>query len=81
MRFSRSSKDFSILSRRSLYSPIDTSLLILGLFFISLARLPNLRVEIVSASLNMEGLQVIMRQVFELPPRDSYRTRVSLESL
>jgi hypothetical protein len=71
MRFSLSSKDFSIFSRRDLYSDMETSLLIFGLFLIYLARLPNRRVETVSASLKIEGLQVMMRHVFELPPRDS----------
>jgi len=38
-----------------------------------LAHLPNLRVPIVSASFKLEGEQVMIRQFFELPPRDSYR--------
>jgi len=71
MRFSLSSRDFSIFSRRDLYSEMETSLLIFGLFLIYFARLPKRRVETVSASLKIEGLQVMMRQVLELPPRDS----------
>ena len=52
-----------------------------GLFLTCLARLPNLRVLIVSALLSIEGLQVMIRQVFALPPRDSYNTLVNFESL
>jgi len=43
----------------------------LGLFLIFFALAPNLRVEIVSSSLKLEGEQVMIRQVLELPPRDS----------
>ena len=57
-----------------------SSLLILGLFLIFLALLPNFKVDIVSSSLNLAGLQVIISAVLELPPNDSYKILVSLES-
>jgi len=34
----------------------------------------------VSSSLKLEGEQVIIRHVFEFPPKDSYNTLVSFES-
>ena len=46
-----------------------------------LALLPNLKVESVSLSLYALSEHVITRQVYELPPSDSYRTLVNLESL
>ena len=58
-----------------------SSLLTFGLFLIAFARMPNLRVEMVSASLNADGEQVIIRAVLALPPSESCSTRVSLESL
>ena len=61
-------------------SSIVDSLLIFGLFLIFLALAPNHKVDTVSSSLNDEGEQVIMRHVLELPPSDSYKTLVSLES-
>lgn len=39
-----------------------------------LALTPNLKVERVSASLNIEGEQVMIRVVLALPPNDSYNT-------
>jgi len=57
------------------------SLLILGLFFIFFAQAPNHKVLIVSSSLKLLGEQVIIKHVFELPPRDSYKTLVNFESL
>lgn len=62
-------------------SLFDNSTLTTALFFIVLARVPKRRVDTVSASLNDDGEQLIIRVVFELPPSDSYRIRVSLESL
>lgn len=78
---SLSTRSFSALSNKNLSSCKDISLFIFGLFLIYLARLPNLRVEMVSASLYIDGLHVIIKHVLELPPKDSYRTLVSLESL
>jgi hypothetical protein len=43
-------------------------------------RFPKRRVERVSASLKEEGEQLMTRVVRELPPSDSWRTRVSLLS-
>jgi hypothetical protein len=50
-------------------------------FLMDLARIPKRRVPNVSASLYEEGEQLMMRVVLELPPRDSCRIRVNLESL
>ena len=52
------------------------SLLIFGLFFILLALSPNLKVDKVSLSLYILGEQVIIKQVLELPPKDSCKTLV-----
>jgi len=38
-------------------------------------------VDLVSSSLNIEGEQVMIREVLELPPRDSCNSLVSFESL
>ena len=46
-----------------------------------LALAPNLRVDNVSYSLNGCGEVVIIRHVFEFPPRDSDNILVSLDSL
>ena len=46
-----------------------------------LALYPNLKVERVSASLKRDGEQVTIRQVLELPPSDSDKILVSLDSL
>jgi len=46
-----------------------------------LALAPNLRVDRVSASLYGCGEQVIIKQVLELPPKDSDKILVSLDSL
>lgn len=45
-----------------------------------LARWPNLSVPVVSSSLSLAGEQVMISAVLALPPRDSYKTLVSLES-
>ena len=58
-----------------------TSLFILALFLIFLARSPNLNVLNVSLSLNTLGEHVIIKHVFELPPKDSCKTLVNLLSL
>lgn len=42
--------------------------------------MPNLSVEIVSASLYDEGEQLMISVVLELPPSDSWSMRVNLES-
>ena len=57
------------------------SLFILGLFFIFFALSPNLNVDKDSLSLYIEGEQVIIKHVFELPPKDSCKTLVNLDSL
>ena len=46
-----------------------------------LALAPNLRVDTVSYSLYGEGLHVITRHVRELPPKDSDKILVNLDSL
>lgn len=71
----------SAILRRCFNSFTESSLFTLALFLICFARWPNLRVDMVSCWLNMLGLQVIIRAVFELPPRVSYNICVSLESL
>lgn len=81
MRLFLSSKSFSALSSRIFNSYKVTSLLILGLFLIFFALLPKRSVPIVSASLKIDGLHVMIKHVFELPPSDSDKIRVNLESL
>ena len=68
-----SSSEIFLLASSNKYftSAIDRSLFYLALFFIYFALLPNFRVPTVSSLLSIAGLQVIMRLVFELPPRDS----------
>ena len=53
----------------------------LGLFLMNLALVPNRRVEMVSATLKLLGLQAMMREAREVPPRESCRILVSFESL
>ena len=60
---------------------MDNSLFTLALFLIYFALIPNFSVEIVSFLLNILGLHVITKAVFELPPKDSCKICVSLESL
>lgn len=69
---------FSALSSKVRSSGTVSSLLIFGVFFIFLAEIPKRREEIVSAILLGWGEQVTIKEVFELPPKDSWRTRVSL---
>lgn len=56
------------------------SLLTFGLFFMFLARYPNLKVLKVSASFNILGERLMIRLVLAFPPKDSWRILVSLES-
>mmetsp|Transcript_49797 Transcript_49797/g.119890 ORF Transcript_49797/g.119890 Transcript_49797/m.119890 type:complete len:252 (+) Transcript_49797:178-933(+) len=58
-----------------------TSRLISALFFTSLARLPNSNEHLVSSRSASWPEHVMMRQVLELPPKLSARSRVSMESL
>ena len=51
------------------------------MFFIFLAEIPNLNVEIVSEILLGWGEQVTIKLVLELPPKLYCRTLVNLESL
>ena len=67
-------------ARSALSSSGDSSALTRAVFLMDLARIPKRRVDSVSASLYAEGEQLIMRVVRELPPSDSCRIRVSLES-
>lgn len=60
---------------------MENSLLTFALFLIYLARWPNLKVDLVSSSLNTEGEQVMISEVIELPPSDSCNNRVNFESL
>lgn len=77
------------LSERSFYafyskfwsSATVIYLLILGLFFIFFAEIPNLNVDIVSAMLLGCGEHVTIKVVLELPPSDYCKTLVSLLSL
>ena len=59
----------------------DLSAFYFTLFFMLLALLPNRIVESVSRSLYLLYEQVITRQVYEFPPSDSCKMRVSFESL
>ena len=68
------------LESRCLSSAGESSWLTRALFLIDFARIPNRRVESVSASLYAEGEQLMMSVVLELPPSDSWRIRVSFES-
>lgn len=61
---------FSALSRRVRSSGTVISLLILGVFLIFLAEIPNRRDEMVSARLLGWGEQVTIKLVFEFPPKD-----------
>ena len=45
-----------------------------------LARTPKRKVLMVSESLKEDGVQLMIKVVRELPPRDSWSIRVSLES-
>ena len=72
---------FSALSRRVRSSGTVISLLILGVFLIFLAEIPNRRDEMVSARLLGWGEQVTIKLVFEFPPKDYWRTLVNLLSL
>ena len=56
------------------------SLLTFGAFLIFRALAPNLNVLKVSQSLNGWGEAVIIKQVFELPPKDSESILVSFDS-
>jgi hypothetical protein len=62
-------------------SPTVSSLLIFALLVIFLAETPNLRVEMVYDRLVGCGEHVMIRVVRALPPNDSCRILVSLESL
>jgi len=61
-------------------SSIVCSLLILGLFLIDFALIPNLRVERVSYMLNCAGEQVTINVVRLLPPKEHCNILVNLES-
>ena len=67
-------------ARRPLSSRGESSVLTRALFLIDLARIPKRSVDSVSASLYDDGEQLMISVVRELPPRDSCRIRVSLES-
>ena len=69
------------LSSSSFNSATVYSLLILGRFLMAFALTPNLSVLIDSDSLKIEGEQVMISVVLELPPNESYKILVSLESL
>ncbi len=71
----------SAFSSKNSNSSTVYSLLILGLFFISLAVLPNLNAETVSDSFKLEGDKFIMSRVKQFPPIDSFSSRVNFESL
>ena len=58
----------------------ESSTLTRAVFLILFARIPNRRVESVSASLYEDGEQLMISVVLELPPRDSCNIRVSFES-
>jgi hypothetical protein len=61
---------FSALSNKVSSSGTVIYLFILGVFFIFLADIPNLREDMVSAMLFGWGEQVTIKLVFELPPND-----------
>ena len=62
------------------FSTALKSALMVGLLMMALARLPNRRVESVSTTLYVLGEHVMTMQVLALPPSDSERMRVSLQS-
>jgi len=76
------SLSFSVLAlaSKSYSSATDITEFTLTTFLIYLARFPNISVETVSSRLSKAGDAAIIRVVLELPPRDSERMRVSLES-
>ena len=55
------------------------SLFILGLFFIALARVPNLNVVRVSYRFVYDGEHVIIKVVLLFPPNEFYNILVNLE--
>lgn len=57
------------------------SLFTLGLFLITFAYTPNLKVDKVSDILSIEGEHAIINVVLVLPPRECYKILVNLESL
>jgi len=57
-----------------------SSMLISASFLTRLARLPNSSAQRVSSRSFAKDEQVMMRHVFELPPKLSARRRVSMES-
>ena len=57
------------------------SSLIFGLFLMFLARLAYLKVVRVSSKLKSAGPRLAIMIVLVFPPKESYRRRVSLESL
>jgi len=61
----------SAFANIALSSSMVLSLLIFGLFLIFFALAPNLKVPTVSSSLKLDGEQVMIRHVLELPPKDS----------
>lgn len=67
-------------SNRLFHSSAVSSSLTLTTFLTVLARLPNSSVDLVSDSLKLAGEQQMTMVVRALPPRDSCRIRVSLES-
>ena len=70
----------SLSLRSFLYSPAVLSAFTLGLLRSRFARVPNLRVDSVSGTLYDDTDAVTIRAVLALPPRESWRSRVSLES-
>ena len=72
---------FSSFYSKYLSSFTESSLLTLALFWICFALCPNFRVEMVSCSLKILGLQVTTKDVLLFPPRLSYRICVNLLSL
>ena len=71
---------FSRFSAYRFHSAGPRSKLTKGWFFMLFARFPNRSVESVSISLYDDGLHRITSDVFELPPRQSCKSRVSLLS-
>mmetsp|Transcript_22786 Transcript_22786/g.77558 ORF Transcript_22786/g.77558 Transcript_22786/m.77558 type:complete len:201 (-) Transcript_22786:1063-1665(-) len=67
----RSASKCSFLSRSSFNSSAERSWFTFTTFLIILARWPNRKVLMVSCSLKFDGEQVMISEVFALPPRDS----------
>mmetsp|Transcript_69457 Transcript_69457/g.193259 ORF Transcript_69457/g.193259 Transcript_69457/m.193259 type:complete len:201 (-) Transcript_69457:1546-2148(-) len=75
-----SSVSLASIALKTMDGSYCTSKLISALFFTSFARRPNSSEPFVSSLSSSNVEHVMMRQVFELPPKDSAKSRVSIAS-